>query len=47
MTDGPPRSESVPEYVRVERSGPAIHAALAEASPDELRRSDVVVSAPL
>ena len=36
MTDGPPRSELVPEYVRVERSGPAIRAALAEASPDEL-----------
>ncbi|MCV7256843.1 hypothetical protein H7J86_32175 [Mycobacterium hackensackense] len=26
----------MPEYVRVERSGPAIRAALAEASPDEL-----------
>jgi len=26
----------VPDYVRVERSGPAIRAALAEAAPDEL-----------
>ena len=29
----------MPEYVPVERSGPAIRAALAEASPDELRPS--------
>ncbi|AGB27141.1 hypothetical protein Mycsm_07042 (plasmid) [Mycobacterium sp. JS623] len=36
MTGVPPRGESMPEYVRVERSGPAIRAALAEASPDEL-----------
>jgi hypothetical protein len=27
---------SVPDYVRVERNGPAIRAALAEAAPDEL-----------
>lgn len=28
--------ENVPEYVLVQRSGPAIRAALAEAAPDEL-----------
>lgn len=36
MTDRPTTIDSMPEYVRVERSGPAIRAALAEASPDEL-----------